>query len=145
MPLEKGQVPLEKGQTYIEHFPAREDALLFSHVKSIQTTYCHFDRAATRGEISSPLPNHPPRNPPNQGITQADIPRLRPIQIRVRGLFAHEPKRMKCIMHGPFALQRIHGPIPDKGIRVTGADGGEFTLKVLLTYLEGGLELNVVW
>ena len=51
MPLEKGQAPLEKGQTYIEHFPAREDALLISHVKSIQTTYCHFDRAATSGEI----------------------------------------------------------------------------------------------
>ena len=30
MPLEKGQAPLEKGQTYIEHFPAREDALLIS-------------------------------------------------------------------------------------------------------------------
>ena len=51
MPLEKGQAPLEKGQTYIEHFPAREDALLISHVKSIQTTYCHFDRATASGEI----------------------------------------------------------------------------------------------
>ena len=60
-----------------------------------------------------PLPNHPPRNPPNQGIAQADIPRLWPVQISVRGLLAHQPKRMKGIVDGPFALQRIHGPIPD--------------------------------
>ena len=96
-------------------------------------------------EKSAPLPNHPQRNPPDQSIPQPHIPRLRPIQIRVGGLLAHQPEGVKGVVHGPFALQRIHGPIPDEGVRVTGADGGELTLKVLLAYLEGGLELDVVW
>ena len=144
MPLEKGQAPLEKGQTYIEHFPAREDALLISHVKSIQTTYCHFDRAATSGKISCPLPNHPPRNPPNQGIPQPHIPRLRPIQIGVGGLLAGQTKHMKSVMHGPFALQRVHGPVPDEAIGMPLTDGGQLALEVLLADFEGGFELDVV-
>ncbi len=51
---------------------------------------------------------------------------------------------MEGVVDGPFALQRIHGAVPDEAVRVLGADGGELALEVLLADFEGGLELDVV-
>lgn len=47
-------------------------------------------------------------------------------------------------MDGPFALEGVHGAVPDEGVRVLGADGGKLALEILLAYLEGGFELDVV-
>ena len=103
-----------------------------------------FRTSASERRTLFPLPNHPPRNPPGQGVAQADVPGLGPVEVGVGGLLAHQPKRMKRIMHGPFALQRVHGAVPDEGVRVLGADGGELALEVFLADLEGGFELDVV-
>ena len=51
---------------------------------------------------------------------------------------------MEGVVDGPFALEGVHRPIPDEGVRVPGADGGELALEVLLADLERGLELDVV-
>ena len=88
--------------------------------------------------------NHPPRNPPNQGIAQPDVPGLRPIQIRVGGLFADQAEGVEGVVDGPFALEGVHRTIPDEGVRMLGTDGGELALEVLLAEFEGGFELDVV-
>lgn len=77
-------------------------------------------------------------------IAHPDIPLLRPVQIRVCSLPAHQPKRMECIMHGPFTFKRVDGPVPNKAIRMLLADGSQLPLEVILAYLEGRLESNVV-
>ena len=51
---------------------------------------------------------------------------------------------MEGVVDGPFALEGIHRPIPDEGVGVLGADGGELALEVLLADFEGGFELDVV-
>ena len=51
---------------------------------------------------------------------------------------------MECIMDGPFALERVHGPVPDEAVRMPVPDGGQLPLEIILAYLEGRLELNVV-
>ena len=47
-------------------------------------------------------------------------------------------------MDGPFALEGVHGAVPDKAVRMPLTDGGELALEVLLADLEGGFELDVV-
>ncbi len=89
-------------------------------------------------------PNHPPSNPPGQGIAQADVPGLGPVEVGVGGLAADEAEGMEGVVDGPFALEGVHGPVPDEAVRVLGADGGELALEVLLADLEGGFELDVV-
>ena len=51
---------------------------------------------------------------------------------------------MEGVVDGPFALQRVHGPVPDEAIGMPLADGGELALEVLLADFEGGFELDVV-
>lgn len=102
------------------------------------------DKSHCTSHHISPLPNHPPSNPPDQGVAQADVPGLRPVQVRVRGLLADEAEGVEGVVDGPFALEGVHRPIPDEGVRVLGADGGELALEVLLADFEGGFELDVV-
>lgn len=51
---------------------------------------------------------------------------------------------MESIMDGPFALERVHRPVPDEAVRMPAADGGQLPLEIILAYLEGRLELDVV-
>ena len=51
---------------------------------------------------------------------------------------------MEGIVGGPFALERFHRSVPDKAVRVLGADGLQLALKILLADLEGRFELDVV-
>ena len=51
---------------------------------------------------------------------------------------------MECNMDGPFALERVHGTVPDVAIRMHFPDGGQLPLEIILAYLEGRLELDVV-
>ena len=57
---------------------------------------------------------------------------------------ANQPEGVEGVVDGPFALEGVHRPIPDEGVRVLGADGGQLALEVLLADLEGGFELDVV-
>ena len=67
-----------------------------------------------------------------------------PVEVGVGGLLAHEAEGMEGVVDGPFAFEGFHRPIPDEGVRVPGADGGELALEVLLADFEGGFELDVV-
>ncbi len=86
-----------------------------------------------------------PGNRAGERIAHPDIPLLRPVQIRMRSLPAHQSKRMESIMHGPFTLKRVDGPVPDKAIRMLLTDGSQLPLEIILAYLEGRLESDVVW
>ena len=103
-----------------------------------------FRPSASERRTLFPLLNHPPSNPPDQGIAQADVPGLGPVEVGVGGLAADEAEGMEGVVDGPFALEGVHGAVPDEGVRVPGADGGELAFEVLLADLEGGFELDVV-
>ncbi len=51
---------------------------------------------------------------------------------------------MKNVMRRPFALERIDGPVPYKAIRMLLPDDSQLSLEIILAYLEGRLELDVV-
>ena len=67
-----------------------------------------------------------------------------PVQVGVGGLLAGKAERIDSIMDGPFALERVHGPVPDEAVRMPIPDGGQLPLEIILAYLEGRLELDVV-
>ena len=99
---------------------------------------------AKKSRYNTPSLNPPPRNPPNHRIPQPHVPGLRPIQVRVGGLPADQAERMEGIMDGPFALEGVHGAVPDEAVGMPGPDGGQLALKIILAYHEGRLELDVV-
>ena len=94
--------------------------------------------------IAPPSLNKRPRQCADDGIAQARQPGLGPVQVGVGRLAADQAEGVEGVVRGPFALERFHRPVPDEAVRMLGADGLQLPLEILLAYLEGRLELDVV-
>lgn len=59
-------------------------------------------------------------------------------------LFAGDAHRVEGIVHCPFALERLKGPVPYPALRMPLAHRHQLPLEIVLADLEGRLQVDVV-
>ena len=78
----------------------------------------------------------------DEGVAEADVPGLGPVEIGVARTGAEDAEGVEGVVRGPFELEREEAALPYQTLGMCRPDRLQFTLKVALRHREGRLQLN---